>query len=51
MKEMMDIRKGFTIGFDFRMAPRGADGMAFVIHRCESKEEEEEKEREKENRY
>jgi hypothetical protein len=33
IKDLMDIKKGFTIGFDFRMASRGADGFAFVAHR------------------
>lgn len=33
IKELVDIKKGFTIGFDFRMATRGADGFAFVVHR------------------
>eukprot|EP00026_Physarum_polycephalum_P003463 Phypoly_transcript_03475.p1 GENE.Phypoly_transcript_03475~~Phypoly_transcript_03475.p1 ORF type:complete len:778 (+),score=103.78 Phypoly_transcript_03475:100-2334(+) len=33
IKELTQINKGFTIGFDFRMASRGADGFAFVVHR------------------
>jgi len=33
INELIDISKGFTIGFDFRLATRGADGFAFVVHR------------------
>lgn len=46
--EMMDVRKGFTVGFDFRLATRGADGFAFVVHRYNKEKEWNKKEYKKE---